>query len=146
MWSAVDRHGRFVKLWSSINFVHILLYKYIIVYIYYIYIHAQFYTIIIYLYLAHQEPTFFFQKQFFLHLWKKTFFLQLCCSLLGKKPTLSTFFSHLVSWHLMIRSLRGFKPLYWYWLDLSLTVPSILIILPPRWLWLAALTRKDPML
>ena len=24
------------------------------------------------------------------------------------------FFSHLVSWHLMIRSLRRFKPLYWY--------------------------------
>ena len=31
-------------------------------------------------------------------------------------------------------------------LDLSFSVPFMLIILPPRWLWLAVLTRKGPML
>ena len=31
-------------------------------------------------------------------------------------------------------------------LDLSPSVPLMLTILPPRWLWLALLTRKDPML
>ena len=49
----------------------------------------------------------------------------------------------------MIRSLRRVKPLY-YFIDtspgLSLWVPFTLVILPPRWLWLAILTRKDPML
>ena len=41
----------------------------------------------------------------------------------------TTFFSHLVSWHLMIRSLRGFKPLYWYW---PWIYPSQY---PPSWLY-----------
>jgi hypothetical protein len=31
------------------------------------------------------------------------------------RKTLIYFFSRLVSWHLMIRSLRGFNPLYWYY-------------------------------
>ena len=119
MWSAVDRHGRFVKLWSSINFVHRLLYKYI-------YTYTILYNYNISIPSASRTHIFFFQKQFFLQLWKKTFFLQLCCSLLGKKPT---FFSHLVSWHLMIRSLRGFKPLYWYW---PWIYPSQY---PPSWLY-----------
>ena len=39
------------------------------------------------------------------------------------------FFSHLVSWHLMIRSLRRFKPLYWYW---PWIYPSQH---PPSWLY-----------
>ena len=145
MWSAVDRHGRFVKLWSSINFVHILLYKYIIVYIYYIFTCTILYNYNISIPSASRTHI-FFPKTIFSSLMKENVFSPIVLFFTRGKTYSEYFFSHLVSWHLMIRSLRGFKPLYWYWLDLSLTVPSILIILPPRWLWLAALTRKDPML
>ena len=61
---------------------------------------------------THKFVVFFSKTRFFLQLLKKVFSQKiLFFSLLGKKPI---FFSHLVSWHLMIRSLRRFKPLYWY--------------------------------
>ena len=54
-------------------------------------------------------------------------------------------FSNLVSWHLMVHSLRQLKPLYWYWpwiypfSTLQVDFISTLLVL-------AVFTRKDPML
>ena len=54
-------------------------------------------------------------------------------------------FSNLVSWHLMVHSLRQLKPLYWYWpwiypfSTLQVDFISTLLVL-------AVFTRKEPML
>ena len=67
------------------------------------------------IYLAHQEPInlkVFSKKRFFLQLWKKRVFLRKYGFFFTREK--NNFFSHLVSWHLMIPSPRRFKPLYWY--------------------------------
>ena len=62
---------------------------------------------------THQFVVFFQKPGFFFSYGKKTQFFSenMVFSLLRKK---TYFFSHLASWHLMIRSLRRFKLLYWY--------------------------------
>ena len=58
------------------------------------------------------EVKYFFSKTRFFFSYEKTVFLRKYVFFFTREKTY--FFSHLVSWHLMIRSLRRFKPLYWY--------------------------------
>ena len=65
-------------------------------------------------------------------------------SLLGKKNLLFLTLGVMTSHDSFPQTIQ--TPLLIPALDLSLSVPFMLIILPPRWLWLAVLTRKGPML
>ena len=94
---------------------------------------------------THKFVGLFPKKRFFFSYEKNSFFLQKygLFSLLGKNLlflTLGVMTSHdPFFWRIQC-------PLLIIALDLSLTVPFMLIILPPRWLLLAVLTRKDPVL
>ena len=113
---------------GSISCVHMFLSKYRYIYIYihiyiimYIYICMYVYTfnyvcIYIYnhIYLAHQEPInlkVFSKKTVFSSVMKKNWFFSENMVFFFTREK-NNFFSHLVSWHLMIPSPRRFKPLY----------------------------------